>query len=92
MLRAFAAATRGGDSAVRLVGVGDRELSPERFAHLLGGESFPVEEDQSAPTHAAPAASAPQPSRVQRLEEEVAALRSELDELRAAFERFREQF
>lgn len=34
VLRAFASATPGG-STVRLVGVGDRELSPERFDHLL---------------------------------------------------------
>jgi glycosyltransferase involved in cell wall biosynthesis len=36
VLRAFAAATRGSGSAVRLVGIGDRELSPERFEYLLG--------------------------------------------------------
>lgn len=35
VLRAFAAATGGAASDVRLVGVGDRELSPERFEHLL---------------------------------------------------------
>ncbi len=34
LLRAFAAATPGG-SEVRLVGIGDRELSPERFDYLL---------------------------------------------------------
>lgn len=52
-----------------------------RFAHLLG----------EAPAAAAPAA-APGPSRTAQLESEVAALREELAQLRAAFEAFKAQF
>lgn len=53
-----------------------------RFAHTLG------EPAPAAPAPASPAG----PSRVERLEGEVAALRAELAELRAAFEAFRSEF
>ncbi|HJW73316.1 MAG TPA: YceH family protein [Geothrix sp.] len=58
-----------------------------RVAHLLAG---PVEIDQA---HPGPAAhGVPKSGRLEQLETEVAALRTELTELRQAFETFRGQF
>ncbi|WP_306590738.1 YceH family protein [Geothrix sp. 21YS21S-4] len=68
--------------AVRLARApGAREA---RVAHLLAG---PVEAASPAP-----APSAPNPGRMEELEAEVASLRTELAELRAAFEAFKAQF
>lgn len=70
-----------------------------RYAHLLSGE--PVVEETPAYAYApvanaAASAAAPVDSELQdqvnALEEEVLGLRGELDELKAAFEAFREQF
>lgn len=63
-----------------------------RFAQLLGG---PIE-NSAPPTAASPVVSAPAadpaPDRLSRLEEEVAVLRRELDDLREQLARFRQQF
>ena len=59
-----------------------------RYGQLLGGE-IAVARDDSAFGPAAPSAPG---SRVGQLEAEVAALRGELDELKAQFEAFRQQF
>ena len=56
-----------------------------RFAHLLSG---PVEEPEPAETPAATAG----PDRLEQLQTEVDILRSELQELREAFDDFRKQF
>lgn len=59
-----------------------------RYAHLLSGEI-----DQLS--HAAPAASASvviPPDRVEKLEADVAALRSEVEDLKTTFDEFRKQF
>ena len=63
----------------------------ERYAHLLGGEVREGDGGAAMPAVAAPAADAPPPvappppadDRLGRLEREVAALREELEELRA---------
>jgi uncharacterized protein YceH (UPF0502 family) len=60
-----------------------------RYGQLLGGEISTARDDDSA----FGAASSPAPSsRIGQLEEEVAALRGELDNLKAQFEAFRQQF
>jgi uncharacterized protein YceH (UPF0502 family) len=58
---------------------GQRE---ERYAHLLGGEAPEDAEAGEAPA-AAVAAPAPADDRIERLERELAALRAEVEELRA---------
>lgn len=57
-----------------------------RYGHLLGGE---IETSVAA---GAAAGGVPAPSRLQQLEQEVATLRLELDEVKAQFEQFRQQF
>ncbi len=60
-------------------------MKEQRCIHLLGGETVPA-----SPVAAAAAAIAPpDEGRLARLEEETAALRRELAELRAAFDEFR---
>jgi uncharacterized protein YceH (UPF0502 family) len=59
-----------------------------RYGQLLGGEISTARED-SAFGSAAPAAPS---SRIGQLEEQVAALRGELDSLKAQFEAFQQQF
>ena len=59
-----------------------------RYAHLLSGEP-------QLPAHSAPTvqeATSIAPTRVDRMAEEIAALRAELTELKARFEEFRRQF
>lgn len=60
-----------------------------RYGQLLGGEISVARDDSAFGSAAAPGAPA---SRVGQLEAEVAALRGELDELKAQFEAFRQQF
>ncbi len=62
-----------------------------RFAHLLSGE---IDIDALAVAHAARPSrgSGVDAERVEKLEEEVAALRSEVDTLKETFEEFRKQF
>ena len=60
----------------------------QRFAHLMAGE--PVYDD--TPPVVASLSSTPRIDRVERLEEAVAALQSEVAEMRAELERFRKQF
>jgi uncharacterized protein len=66
----------------------------QRYMHLLSGP--PSEEDLASPPAGSPPAPAagtnPDRERIERLEEEVAALRGEVGELRAELERFRNQF
>lgn len=59
-----------------------------RYGQLLGGDAALAQQESSFGTVAAPA----QGSRVMQLEQEVAALRSEVDELKAQFAAFRQQF
>jgi uncharacterized protein YceH (UPF0502 family) len=61
-----------------------------RYGQLLGGEINLAREDSAFGTPAAPAASSG--SRVGQLEQEVATLRAEVDELKAQFAAFRQQF
>jgi len=61
-----------------------------RYGQLLGGEINLAREDSAFGAPAAPAASSG--SRVGQLEQEVAALRAEVDELKAQFAAFRQQF
>ncbi|MFC5458953.1 YceH family protein [Massilia niabensis] len=61
-----------------------------RYGQLLGGE-ISVARDDSAFGASVPSSSAPG-SRVGQLEAEVAALRGELNDLKAQFEAFRQQF
>jgi uncharacterized protein YceH (UPF0502 family) len=60
-----------------------------RYGQLLGGEISTARDDSAFGSAAAPAAPS---SRIGQLEEEVAALRGELEELKAQFEAFRQQF
>jgi len=62
----------------------------QRFAHLLSGD-IDVEALASAATQQS-ARSVGDPSRMEKLEQEVSALRSEVEELKATFEEFRKQF
>jgi uncharacterized protein YceH (UPF0502 family) len=57
-----------------------------RYAHLLSGEPVDVQD------FAAPVTESPKASRVDALEQSVEGLRTELAELRAAFEEFKRQF
>ena len=61
-----------------------------RYGHLLGGEIAAYEPPATAGAHAAAALGGG--GRIGQLEQEVAALRGELDELKAQFEAFRQQF
>ena len=60
-----------------------------RFAHLLSGE---IDVDALAVQMAAPRRGGGDPERMEKLEEEVAALRLEVESLKATFEEFRKQF
>lgn len=60
-----------------------------RFAHLLSGE---IDVDALAVQMAAPRRSGGDPERIEKLEEEVAALRVEIESIKATFEEFRKQF
>ncbi|HKE79664.1 MAG TPA: YceH family protein [Solirubrobacteraceae bacterium] len=63
----------------------------ERYSHLLGDEAIPVATVEAAPPEI-PAPAAPPPvedSRVERLEEEVAALRADLAALRSTLDALR---
>lgn len=60
-----------------------------RYAHLISG---PVDMERVAAAAAAPRPAGGDPSRVEALEQQVAVLRSEVDELKATFEEFRKQF
>ncbi len=60
-----------------------------RFAHLLSGE---IDVDALAVQMATPRRSGGDPERMEKLEEEVAALRLEVESLKATFEEFRKQF
>jgi uncharacterized protein len=59
-----------------------------RYGQLLGGEAALARDESAFGTAAAPA----QGSRVQQLEQEVAALRAEVEELKAQFDLFKKQF
>jgi uncharacterized protein YceH (UPF0502 family) len=61
-----------------------------RYGQLLGGAINLAREDSAFGAASAPAASSG--SRVGQLEQEVAALRAEVDELKAQFAAFRQQF
>lgn len=61
-----------------------------RYGHLLGGEINLARDDSAFGAAAAPAPAAG--SRTAQLEQEVAALRAEVDELKAQFAAFRQQF
>ncbi len=63
-----------------------------RWVHLFSGEPAAVEERQAEAYHEPESRDADETSRIEKLEEETAALRGELDELKAAFETFRRQF
>lgn len=60
-----------------------------RFAHLLSGE---IDVDALAVQMAAPRRSGGDPERMEKLEEEVATLRVEIESIKATFEEFRKQF
>jgi uncharacterized protein YceH (UPF0502 family) len=60
-----------------------------RYGQLLGGEEGLAREASSAESGGAPAASG---GRIGQLEQEVATLRAEVDELKAQFAAFRQQF
>lgn len=60
-----------------------------RYGHLLGGEIDVARADAAGSPAASGAASG---GRIGQLEQEVAALRSEIDELKAQFAAFRQQF
>ncbi|HEY0488845.1 MAG TPA: YceH family protein [Telluria sp.] len=59
-----------------------------RYGQLLGGEAALAREESAFGSVAAPASG----GRTAQLEQEVAALRSEVDELKAKFDAFRKQF
>ena len=59
-----------------------------RYGQLLGGEAALAREESAFGTVAAPASG----GRTAQLEQEVAALRSEVDELKAQFQNFKRQF
>ena len=61
-----------------------------RYGHLLGGEINLARDDSAFGAVSSPAASSG--SRTAQLEQEVAALRAEVDELKAQFAAFRQQF
>ena len=63
-----------------------------RWVHLFSGEPAAVEETQAEAYHEPESRSARETSRIEKLEEETAALRAELDALKSAFETFRRQF
>ncbi|MFZ1699184.1 MAG: YceH family protein [Pyrinomonadaceae bacterium] len=60
-----------------------------RFAHLLSGE---IDVDALAAHIATPRRSGGDPERMEKLEEEVASLRSEIETIKTTFEEFRKQF
>ncbi|MBX7053827.1 MAG: YceH family protein [Pyrinomonadaceae bacterium] len=61
-----------------------------RFAHLLSGE---IDIEALAAAHASRSSrGAVESERVEKLEEEVAAMRAEIDEIKQTFEQFRRQF
>lgn len=66
-----------------------------RYAHLLSGEVEVSQQQQPETLHSEASATLSQPSRADRVstvEQEVAALRAELDRLREEFEEFKKQF
>lgn len=60
-----------------------------RYAHLISG---PIDMERVAAAASAPRPGSGDPSRVEALEQQVALLRSEVDELKTTFEEFRKQF
>lgn len=60
-----------------------------RFAHLLGGE---IDVSKLAFAHEKPSASGADGNRIEKLEQEVERLSTELAEFRATFDEFRKQF
>ena len=63
----------------------------QRFAHLLAGAPD-IEETSSSPAEPARLMVAAEHDRIEKLEEEVAALRTELDEMRSQLQAFQAQF
>jgi uncharacterized protein YceH (UPF0502 family) len=61
-----------------------------RYAHLLAGNV--AEEESSAPTSSTVGRDSGDAARIARLEEEVAALRCDVGEVKDQLERFRKQF
>ncbi len=68
----------------------------QRYVHLLSGPPDPLEPTQPnqppPAAHTSPASSLTQLDRIRTLEEEVAALRAELTELKETVQQFRQQF
>jgi uncharacterized protein YceH (UPF0502 family) len=60
-----------------------------RYAHLISG---PIDMERVAAAATSPRSTGPDGSRVDALEQQVAALRSEVDELKVTFQEFRKQF
>ncbi len=63
-----------------------------RYAHLLGGEPFDTAEPPVFPADAGQSTRQAPAERIQRLEDDVAELRGELDSLRGQFAEFQKQF
>ena len=63
-----------------------------RFAHLFAGDVVLPETPQIAAAHAAQSSAGPDAGRLTRLEEEVAALRKEISEVKDQLKDFRKQF
>jgi uncharacterized protein YceH (UPF0502 family) len=67
-------------------------LKEQRYAHLLGGEPAAGAPTAAPPPEAATLAVRAENERLTRLEEETAALRREIEALKAEFAQFRKQF
>lgn len=63
-----------------------------RYGHLLSGEKAYSEPNANLPKEMASGASQPETGKLDRLEEEIAALRDEITELKQQFALFRKQF
>lgn len=63
-----------------------------RYAHLLSGEPEDIPEHVAAPAARQVADTNPEPGRIEQLEQVVASLRTEVEQLRAQLEEFRREF